>query len=274
MGPTTARRNGIIYIVLSAFAAIVLLPFFWTVYASLVENDLLVYQFPTDPSVYGTSNFSFIIDQSLILRWYGNSIVVTGVILIGNLAFNTAAGYALARIRFPGRKVLFGILLALMMVPPQVLFVPIFMLVSEFGWLNTYMGLTVPFLVNPFGAFLMRQFFVDFPQDLDDAGRLDGLTTFGVFRRLALPLALPALVTQTIFIFVWNWNNFVFPSVLATTPEMFTLPVGIYQITTTSFSNQVAKSMAGVVMMTIPTIALFAFLQRYFVRSLAGTGIH
>lgn len=266
-------RNALLYLVLVLFAAIALLPFLWTVYASFIKDAQEVYQFPTDPAAYGTDNYAFILRESLMGRWYLNSVIVTGVILFGNLAFNTMAGYALARIRFPGNVPLFGLVLAIMMVPPQILFVPIFIMVAKLTWLNSYMALTIPFLVNPFGAFLMRQYFLAFPRDLDDASRIDGLSPFGTFLRIALPLATPALATQAIFIFVWNWNNFVFPSILVTSPEMYTLPVGIYQITNTTFTNQVAKSMAGVVLMAIPTVAVFGLLQRQFVRSLASTGI-
>lgn len=136
------------------------------------------------------------------------------------------AGYALARIRFPGRQLLLGLVLVTMRLPPQVLFEPVYTMVIQFEWLNTYLALIIPFLVNPFGVFLMRQFFVGMPQELDDAGRVDGLGPFGVFYRIALPISWPAIAAQAIFIFVWNWNAFVFPSCLATSPEMFTLPVG------------------------------------------------
>ena len=273
--PATTRRRGrpLAYFALSLCAVVVITPFLWTIYASFIESDLRVNTFPTDLSAYGLGNYQFILEQSLMGRWYLNSTIVTGTIVAGNLVFNTMVGYALARIDFPGRRLAFILLLAVMMVPPQILFVPIFILVSELGWLNSYLGLTIPFLVNPFGAFLMRQYFLGLPTELEDAAMLDGLGHFGILRRIALPLSLPALATQAIFIFVWNWNNFVFPSILATDPSMFTLPVGIYQITTTSFTNQVAKSMAGIVLMGFPTLIVFGGLQRHFVRSLAGTGL-
>ncbi|GBE23564.1 MAG TPA: carbohydrate ABC transporter permease [Actinobacteria bacterium] len=266
-------RRPLLYLTLVVFAVVVVTPFLWTIYASFIESDLRVSAFPTEPGAYGLGNYRFILQQSLMARWYLNSIIVTGTILAGNLILNTMVGYALARINFPGRRVLFVVLLAVMMVPPQILFVPIFILVSRLGWLNTYIGLTAPFIVNPFGAFLMRQYFLGLPDELEDAAKLDGLSHFGILRRIALPLSLPALATQAIFIFVWNWNNFVFPSILATDPSMYTLPVGIYQITTTSFTNQVTKSMAAIVLMGFPTLLVFGALQRHFVRSLTGTGL-
>jgi multiple sugar transport system permease protein len=261
------------YLFLSAVAAAVLLPFVWTIYASFIRDDNDVSRFPTDPAAYGLDNYSFVLGHVEVARWYANSILVTGIILAANLLLNTAAGYALARVRFPGRSLLFGVVLATMMIPPQVLFVPVYLLVNDLGWLNTYAALTIPFLVNPFGAFLMRQYFLSFPSDLEEACRLDGLTHIGIFFRIALPLSLPALATQAILVFVWNWNTFVFPSVLVSRPEMYTLPVGIFQITHTSFSNHLTAGMAGVVLMTIPTVLVFAGLQRHVVRSIAGTGL-
>jgi multiple sugar transport system permease protein len=266
-------RKPLLYLTLIVFAIVVITPFLWTIYASFIESDLRVNTFPKELEAYGLGNYRFVLNQSLISRWYLNSVIVTGTILIGNLVLNTMVGYALARIDFPGRRALFVVLLAVMMVPPQILFVPIFILISSLGWLNTYVGLTVPFIVNPFGAFLMRQYFLGLPDELEDAAKLDGLSHFGILRRIAVPLSLPALATLAIFIFVWNWNNFVFPSILATDPSMFTLPVGIYQITTTSYTNQVAKSMAAIVLMGFPTLVVFAGLQRHFVRSLTGTGL-
>jgi len=262
----------LLYAVLSFFAAMILTPFLWTIYASFVRNDFLVNEFPHQLINYGLSNYTFVLRHSQVGRWYVNSLIVTAALLLGNLTCNTMAGYALARLRFPLRSVIFVIVVATMAVPPQVLFVPIFIIVAKLGWLNSYFGLTIPFLVNPFGVFLMRQYFLNFPNELEDAGKIDGLSHWGIFRRLALPLAGPALATQAIFIFVWNWNSFVFPSIIATSSNMYTLPVGIYEITHTSYSNHVAKAAAGVVLMTIPTVAIFGLLQRHFVRNLVGIG--
>jgi multiple sugar transport system permease protein len=250
-------------------AAFVVLPFAWTVYASFVPNDLDLGKL-FDPSIYGAENYASLITDSPLGRWWINSMVVTAIVMIGNLVFDTAAGYALARFRFPGRGVLLGVIVVAMIVPPQVLFVPIYTQVIGLGWQDTYAALTVPFLVNPFGVFLMRQHFVNFPPELEDAGRVDGLNDFGVFARIAVPAARPALAALAIFMFVWTWNTFAFPSVLVTSQEMFTLPVGLYQVTHTTFTNHVALAMAGVVLTTVPALAVFGLLQRRFVQTLAG----
>jgi multiple sugar transport system permease protein len=119
----------------------------------------------------------------------------------------------------------------------------------------------------------MWQFYLQFPSELVDAARIDGLSRVGIFFRIAFPLAKPALVAQAIFIFVWNWNSFIFPSILVSSPKMFTLPVGIYQLSNTAYTASITKSMAGVVLMTIPTVLFFVIFQRYFVKGVTGAGI-
>lgn len=266
------KRN-IFYLILMITALAMLLPFLWTLYTSFIKNDLDVGSFPMELIKYGFDNYVYILTESNLSDWYKNSIFITSMITVGNLLFNTMAGYALARIQFPGKKILFFFTLGIMMVPVQVLLIPIFVMMAKAGWVNTYMALIIPFLVNPFGVFLMRQFFLDFPNELEEAAKMDGLSRIGIFFRIALPLAKPALIAQAIFIFVWNWNSFPFPSILATEPEMFTLPVGIYQITNTAYTSSITKSMAGVILMTIPTLVFFMIFQRHFMKSSINTGI-
>ncbi|MBE3578689.1 MAG: carbohydrate ABC transporter permease, partial [Caldanaerobacter subterraneus] len=194
------------------------------------------------------------------------------IVTFGNMLFNSMAGYALARINFPGRNFLFLLVLALMMIPGQVVMVPTYILLSKLGWVNTYMGLTIPFLTSNFGIFLMRQFFLTIPRELEEAATIDGMSRFGIFFKIVLPLAKPALATQFIFMFTGNWNSFLWPSLLTSSDDMYTLPVGLnsfygqyYQ-----FWNQV---MAGAILLTLPTIVIFLIFQRYFVRGIATTGL-
>ncbi|MCU6708738.1 carbohydrate ABC transporter permease [Paenibacillus sp. J5C_2022] len=263
----------VLYAVLGLAATAMVLPFLWTLYASFVSSDLNVNQWNWDLSAYSFDNYAYIFTESRILTWYKNSLLVTLSITAANLMFNTMAGYALARLALPGKKILFLTTLGLMMIPVQILFIPIFVMMAKLGWVNTYAALIVPFIVNPFGVFLMRQFYVDFPKELEEAAKMDGLRPLAIFFRIALPLSKPGLIAQAIFIFVWNWNSFPFPSILATTEDMFTLPVGIYQITNTAFTSSVTKSMAGVVAMTIPTLAFFIAFQKHFTANVAQSGI-
>jgi multiple sugar transport system permease protein len=263
----------IFYSVLIAVALVMLVPFFWSIYASLVRNDLDVPNFSLSIDKYGFNNYFYILTSSNVGRWYINSIIVTLVITASNLLLNSMAGYALARIRFIARTFFFLLTLGIMMVPVQIQLIPIFIMMVNLGWLDTYLALIIPFMVNPFGVFLMRQFYLQFPSELEDAARIDGLSRVGIFFRIAFPLAKPALVAQAIFIFVWNWNSFIFPSILVSSPKMFTLPVGIYQLSNTAYTASITKSMAGVVLMTIPTVLFFVIFQRYFVKGVTGAGI-
>ncbi len=261
------------YVLLVVFAAIALGPFLWAVYASLVKNDINLNTFPLPLKDFGFENYRFMFQQGQVGHWYLNSVVVTGAVTIVNLLINSMAGYALARLRIPGGRVMFFSILGLMMVPAQVLYIPIYILVIHLGWMNTYWALIVPFLANPFGIFLMRQFFAGFPRELEEASSIDGLSKYGTFFRISLRLAGPALVAQAIFLFVWNWNNFPYPSVIESTPNMYTLPVAIYQMTHTTYSNAIAKSMAGVMLSIVPVIIVYFFMQRRFVEGIAQTGI-
>jgi multiple sugar transport system permease protein len=159
-----------------------------------------------------------------------------------------------------------------MMVPGQVILVPMYILLSNLGWINTYAGLTVPFLVQSFGIFLMRQFFLSIPRELEEAAFLDGLSRWGTFWRIVMPLAKPALAAQTIFMFMGNWNSFMWPNLLASTDDMYTLPVGLNTLygEYDAFWNNI---LAGAMFMTIPVIIVFIIFQRHFIKGISTTGI-
>lgn len=156
-----------------------------------------------------------------------NSIIVAGVVIFVNLLFNSMAGYALVRIDFPGRNQLFIGIFKMMMIPGQVVLVPTYMILSKLRWMDSYLGLTVPFLTSMFGIFLMRQFFLGIPKDLDEAAAIDGLGRFATFFRIILPTATTALTTQFILMFSGNWNSFLCPSLIAQSDNMYTLLVGL-----------------------------------------------
>ncbi|MEO0932360.1 MAG: carbohydrate ABC transporter permease, partial [Cyanobacteria bacterium J06641_2] len=188
-----------------------------------------------------------------------------------NLLFNSMAGYALARLTFRGRRFWFFLILAVLAVPIQVTLIPTFLILKTFGWLNSYQGMIIPNMVNATFIFMMRQFFVNFPQELEEAAALDGLTTLGIFRYIVLPLAKPALAAQAVFIFMSSWNNFLLPVVILFDPEMFTLPLGL-----NSFKGQYISYwnyiMAASMVFTLPALAIYAFFNRYFIQSVSFTG--
>ena len=261
-----------LYLLLFGFAAVTIFPFLWTGYVSLLKDPTAIEEFPRALSAYGLDNFVYLFDQALVGAWYFNSTVVTVSIVVANLLLNTMAGYALARLRFPGKQAIFLVVVGVMLIPIQVTMVPVYILLARVGLINTHLGLIVPFMVNSFGIFLMRQFFVTVPQALEDAGIMDGLTHYGVFARIMFPLSQSSLLTQFIIIFMWNWNNFLFPSIIVNQERMFTLPIGINTIKSQFFSIP-TRVMAGVMVLTIPVVILYLIFQRWVIKGVAQTGI-
>lgn len=259
------------YVAAIAYAVIALGPFLWSLYTSLKPTSQ-VFNMWAPINQLNFHSYQNILTQFPFGRWFFNSVVVALIVTIGNLVVNTLAGYAFARLKFPLRGLIFYTFLGIMMIPGQVVLVPIYMLLAQWGWINSFQGLTIPFLMSPFMIFLARQFFLGMPKDLEEAGRIDGLSHWGVFFRIFLPLAGPMLSAQTIFTFQGNWNSFLWPVLLETQQNMYTLPVGL-----NSFYNQYNafwnSVLAGDIMLTLPMIIVFVVFQRHFVRGIATTGI-
>jgi multiple sugar transport system permease protein len=267
------RIKGLVYGLLTLYAVITLIPFLWALSASFK---------PLSEIISGTINFipkQFTLDnyrqvflqEPLFLRWLFNSILIAVSVTILNLIFNSMAGYALARLRFPGRQFWFFLILAVLAVPIQVTLIPTFLILKALGWLNSYQGMVAPVMVNATYIFLMRQFFVSFPRELEEAAALDGLNQFGTFWHIVLPLAKPALATQAILVFMASWNNFLLPLVVLFEPEMFTLPLGLntFKGTYISYWNYI---MAASMIFTLPVLSIYVFFNRYFIEGIASTG--
>jgi multiple sugar transport system permease protein len=182
-------------------------------------------------------------------------------------------GYALAKLRFKGRNALFVVVMATLMIPGMVTFVPLFVLVTNAGLANSYPGLILPFLVSPFGVFLMRQFFLGLPDDLMDAGRVDGSGELGIFARIMLPLTRPALATLGILTFLGSWNNFLWPLVIAQTEDKYTLPVALALYSTGQNAQNYGLLMAGAVVVVLPVLVMFLAFQRHVTKGIAITGL-
>ncbi|KUO96029.1 ABC transporter permease [Ferroacidibacillus organovorans] len=259
------------YAVAIGYVFVTLSPFLWSIYTSLKPTSEVFTTF-VPWNTLTLSNYTYIMGQFPFARWLLNSLIVAVLVTVGNLVVNTLAGYAFARLKFPARGFLFYCFLAIMMIPGQVLLVPIYIMLSQIGWIDTYQGLTVPFLMNAFMIFLARQFFLEMPKDLEEAGRIDGLSHWGVFFRIYLPLASPLLAAQTILTFQGNWNSFLWPLMLETSQHMYTLPVGL-----NSFYGQYNaywnSVLAGSILLTIPMIVVFLVFQKQFIKGIATTGI-
>ncbi|MBH8574005.1 carbohydrate ABC transporter permease [Nostocaceae cyanobacterium CENA369] len=263
----------LLYVLLTIYALITLIPFLWALSASFKPLSEIVNGEPNFfPKNFTLDNYKQIfLQEPLFWRWLLNSVVIAVSVTLLNLVFNSMAGYALARLRFAGKRFWFFLILAVLAVPAQITLIPTFLILKAIGWLNSYQGMIVPSMVNATFIFMMRQFFVNFPRELEEAAQLDGLNTFGIFRRIVLPLAKPALAAQAVFVFMGSWNNFLLPVVILFEPEMFTLPLGLntFKGQYISYWNYI---MAASMVFTLPALAIYAFFNRYFIQSATFTG--
>jgi multiple sugar transport system permease protein len=265
--------RGTKWILLLGGAALILLPFAWMLGTSFKpESDVFGYPLRLQPTHSTFSNYVAIWHELPFARLVLNSVIFAGGVTVLSVFFDSLAAYALARLRFPGRTIAFYLVLATLMVPFQVTLVPLFQFVFRLHWLNTYQGLIVPRATSAFGIFLLRQFFVSVPRELDEAARVDGASEWHIYRRIMLPLAKPALATLAVFYFMNNWNDFLWPLVIATGTSHENLPAGL-----TLFSGQYVIQhgvlMAGAAISLLPLAVAFMLAQRYFVRGIATTGI-
>jgi multiple sugar transport system permease protein len=208
-------------------------------------------------------------------RWMFNSGLVAVCVTIGNLLFASMAGYALSRISFPGRDIVFLSILGTMMIPGIVLLIPRFIIFRQLNLIDTYWGLILPMLALPFGIFLMKQFFESIPYELEEAARIDGANRFQMFFQIVLPLARPALIALTIFTFQGNWNEFMNPLIVVSTRrDLYTLPLGLAFLRGGIGENlQWNAILAGAMITTLPMAIIFLFFQRYFVEGISYSGL-
>jgi putative chitobiose transport system permease protein len=271
------RRRGVAssalwYIVLTAIAVITVFPFFWMLMTSLkgpldpitsVPPQFL----PTNPTL---ANYEKVLASLPIPRFFLNSVFVSVAVGLLNVLVAALAAYPLAKMRFPGRDAIFYLLLATLIVPAQLTYIPSFVLaVNVFDYYDTLPALIFPNLVSAFNIFLLRQAFRSVPQDLIDAARVDGAGEFRIWRSILLPIVRPSLAAVAIFTFVTSWNDFLWPSLMLHTRDGMTLPVGLAALQG-FFSSDARSIAAGVTMTIIPILLFFILVQRYFVRGLAG----
>lgn len=270
---TEPRGRWWLYLVMSALLVIVITPFAWMLLGSLkTQGELLAVPPTWWPESPTWDNFQRLFDRPFG-RYFSNSTVVAVAVTAGNLLFSSMIGYALAHLRFPGKRLLFGAVLGCLMIPGLVLFIPQYVLVVNMGLANTLPALILPFLVQPFGVFLMRQFFLGMPRELAEAGRIDGVGELGIFFRLYLPLALPALATLGILTFLGSWNNFLWPLVVSSSDQTYTLPVALALISTGQNQTDYGLLLAGATLVVLPMLLVFLFFQRYFIQGVASTDI-
>jgi multiple sugar transport system permease protein len=218
------------------------------------------------------SNYADVVRIMPFLRYALNTAFVAGSVTFLQLAVSSLAAYAFARLHFPGRDRLFLAYLATLMVPGQVTLIPNFLIIKYLGWIDTYQALIIPQVFSAFGTFLLRQFFLTIPRELEDAARIDGAGAFGIYRQIILPLSGPALATLAVFTFTAQWNNFLWPLIVINDAQMRTLTVGLRALVG-QYTVQYQLLMAGSVISLVPILVVFLFAQRAFVRGIALTGL-
>jgi len=268
------RSHGFMYVALTTAVLLTLVPFLWMLLGSFKTQSELLRDptgwLPTSPTF---QNYRSWLTDLGFGHYFRNSLIVAGFTVIGNLLFCSMVGYVLAKMSFPGKRLLFGLVLTTLMVPGVVTFVPLFVLVSKLRLVDTYPALILPFLVTPLGVFLMRQFMLGIPDSLIEAARMDGAGEIRIFARIVMPLCGPPLATLAILTFLSSWNNFLWPLVAAQSDSRYTLPVALSLYSTGQNATDYGLLLAGSVLTITPIIVLFVFLQRFFVQGVAGTGI-
>lgn len=273
---SNARRSltrGLAYALLTLAAAFMVVPFVWMLSTSL-KADQYVLSMPPQliPDPVTLESYTRLAELFPIARMVFNSVLAAGVTTLGQLITCSMAAYAFSRMRFRGSNVLFLLYLATLMVPQQVTITPLFILVRYLGWINSYPGLILPGVFSAFGTFLLRQFLVSLPRELEEAAFLDGASHWTVFTRVIVPLAGPALATLAVFAFMGSWNAFLWPLFVVRDPELMTLPVGLATLHG-RYLTQWNLVMAGSVIAVVPMLIVYLFAQRYFVQGVVLSGI-
>ncbi len=264
--------DGLVYTLLLLGLLSVILPFVYMVASSLQTSKQigsLTPQFWPNPLIW--SNYQRVWTDLPMARYFLNSIVVSVTITVGQLLTASMAAYAFARLRFRGRSSLFALYLGTLIIPSQVTLIPNYLIVRDLHWHDTYMGLIAPFVVSVFSTFLLRQFFLTIPRDLEDAARIDGANHWQIYSRIIMPLARPALATVVILTFLASWNNFLWPLVVIDSPDLRTVPLAI-----TAYQGQYAIAwgplMAAATLSLAPVLLVYVLMQKYVIEGIAVSG--
>jgi multiple sugar transport system permease protein len=271
--PLRRRERLAILAILVPVAIIGLFPMYWMVTTALTPSSAAIRVPPSlVPLDASTENLAELFRQAPILLWAFNSLVIAVAIMVCHVVFDSMAGYAFAKKRFPGKNLMFLLIVSSLMVPVEVTLVPRFILVTRLGLDDNLLGVILPSIADVFGIFLMRQFIRTLPTELEEAARVDGANEWHVFWRIIMPLSRPAVATVAIFSFVGAWNAFLWPLIVLSKRELLTLPVGV-ALLQQEFSTNIGLQMAGAAVGAIPTIVLFLFFQRQFLEGVRVGGV-
>ncbi|MGQ9631595.1 MAG: carbohydrate ABC transporter permease [bacterium] len=269
-------ESSLVYAILTLWAVVALTPFFWALSTSFkIPGKEFSMPIELLPRPFTLDNYRELFSNPILdfARIFANTLKVAIPTTLGVLLVCSLAGFAFAKLYFPGRDIIFMLLLGTMMIPMAVTLIPRYLLMKTLGWLNTFYPLIVPtILTDIYGTFLMRQFFISLPSELLDSARVDGCSPFYMYLLIALPLAKPALVTLLIITFMGSWNNFFGPLVYLTKPRLFTIQLGLSYLNS-EYGVEWRLLMAGTVITIMPVIFIFLLLQRYYVQGIALSGI-
>ncbi|MDQ2681883.1 MAG: carbohydrate ABC transporter permease [Chloroflexota bacterium] len=260
-----------IYAILAVAVVIALVPFLYVISTSL-KDTVALFKYPPEwiPTQPTLVNFQTLLQEYPFVRWTLNSLIVASAVTVVKVVIDSMAGYAFAKMSFPGKDALFLIVLMTLMVPFAATLIPLFIIVRDLHLTNTYLGLILPALASPIGIFMMRQFIESLPSDLENAARLDGCSEFQIYRKVILPLIKPGLVVLGVFTFMNQWTSYLWPLVVNTQEDMMTLTVGIQSLRSL-FTVDWGILSAGAVLSMLPLVLVFIFLQRFFIAgSIAG----
>lgn len=265
-------RALLVHLVLLVMGLIVAIPLYWTVLSSLTTNEALFRAIDWIPHAFRFDNYSNALKGAPFGRYFINSLVVAVVVTITTIVTSALAGYGFAKFRFPGRNLLFGVIIASLMIPLPAIMIPLFVLVKQLHWLDSYAGLIIPGAVSGFGIFMMRQFMMSLPDTLFEAARLDGCNELQSFWFIAAPLARSALVALAVITFLASWNNFIWPLLIVQKPDMMTLPLGLIQFKGQYVVNY-TQLLAASLMVAAPVVLLYLVMHRQIISSFAASGI-
>ena len=265
--------NLILHIFLIIGCVISIFPFIWMITTAFKgQADVFSTKLVIFPTEWKIENFNKAITTIPFGRFYLNTLIITIARVFGQLVIASMAGYSFARLNFPGRDVLFWAVMAAMMVPFQVTLVPNYILLSKLGWLDSYKGLIIPSLVSSFGIFMLRQFFLTIPKDLEDAAKVDGCNPFQTFFLVCLPLAKPILSSFGFLVALWSWNDFIWPLIVTRSAKMQTLSVAL-SLLQGQYVSDFGVLMAAATMTIMPMIILFVFAQKFVIEGITMSGL-
>jgi ABC-type glycerol-3-phosphate transport system permease component len=271
---TKALTMILVYLVMVAGLFVFCIPVYYMVSTSFKsEEEVLAIPVHWIPEQFKPTNYPEAFQVAAFGQYFSNSLVVAVAVVLTTLFFSALAGYGFAKFSFPGRRLCFLLVLSTLMIPFQVLLIPLYVVVYQFGWTNSYAGLIVPGAISAFGVFLMRQACLPLPDELLDAARIDGCSEIGIFMRIVLPLLKPALASLAILTFLGSWNNFLWPLIVVTDGDLFTLPVGMTIFQQPLRAPYWTYIMAVSTVATLPVVIVFVALQRYFIEGVVLSGM-